>query len=84
MVSKKLSTTIRCVPRFGFRDTEVRTIEVDAPRGADDADLHASLAQWFQLRGIADAVYDIAADNDGLFAIINDEAYEEDWGTPLL
>ncbi len=81
---KRIATTVRCVPRFGFDNTEVRTIDLDGVDDASERQLLEALERWFALRGIADAVYDIQADNNGLFAIINDEAFEEEWGTPLL
>jgi len=39
---------------------------------------------YFAARGISDAVYDVNVDDDGWFAVINDEAYGQRWGTPLL
>jgi hypothetical protein len=42
------------------------------------------LTFYFAARGISDALYDITVDDDGFFAVVNDEAYEMQWGTPLL
>lgn len=81
---RKTATTIRCVPRYGFARTEVRTIDLEIPHGADEPELLEGLRFWFASRGIADAVYGIDVDDNGYFAIVNDEAYEQHWGTPLL
>lgn len=81
---KKIATTVRCVPRYGYDGTEVRTVDLDVVQGADDDELRDALAQWFAQRGIRDAVYDIDAADDGFFAIINDESFVDEWGTPLL
>lgn len=75
---------MRCVPRFGYAETEVRTVDVDLPSGAEEEEIRTELSEWFARRGIADAVYGIDVDDDGYFAVINDEAYENEWGTPLL
>jgi len=80
----RTQTTIRCVPRCGFAATEVRTIDCDIPAAVDPPELLEALRFWFASRGIADAVYDVDVDDDGYFAIINDEAFAQDWGTPLL
>lgn len=80
----KTATTIRCVPRFGYEQTEVRAVELELRHEADERDLLAALTQWFHVRGVHDAIYDLQTDDDGFFAIVNDEAYEHDWGTPLL
>lgn len=81
---KRVATTIRCVPRYGYPRTEVRTIDLDLPQDADERELAEVLRYWFASRGIADALYDMDVDDDGFFAIINDEAYQQEWGTPLL
>ncbi len=81
---KRTALAIRCVPRYGFENTEVRTVDLDLPRNVDESTLHEALSFFFAARGISDAVYDIGVDDDGFFAIVNDEAYEVAWGTPLL
>ncbi len=81
---KKTATTMRCVPRYGYDHTNVRTIDIDLEDTDDEQELLAAVRQWFNHRGIADAVYDITVDDDGFLAVINDEAYAEDWGTPLI
>ena len=81
---RKLATTVRCVPRYGYPDTEVRTIDVDVSRDAEEQELLDAVRYWFASRGIAEAVYDIDVDDNGHFAIVNDEAYANSWGTPLL
>jgi hypothetical protein len=77
---RKTLTTVRCVPRYGFEHTEVRTIDLELRDVADEHELLAALQTWFNQRGIADAVYGIDVDDDGFFGIINDEAYQEQWG----
>lgn len=77
-------TTIRCVPRYGYDFTNVREVELDLPTADHEHALHQALSRWFAERSIADAVYDIDVDDDGFFAIINDETYYEEWGAPLL
>lgn len=81
---KKTALMIRCVPRFGYDNTEVRTIDVDVVRDAEREDVLDAVGFFFASRGIADAVYDVDADDDGYFAVINDEVFEHTWGTPLL
>ena len=81
---KKIATTVRCVPRFGYEGTDVRTIDLDLADTADEHELADSARRWFEERGIADAVYDITVDDDGFFAVINDEVYAAEWGTPLI
>lgn len=81
---KKTALMIRCVPRFGFDNTEVRIIDLDVLAGADEAGLQAAVEFYFASRGISDAVYDITTDDDGFFAVINDEAFDAAWGRPLL
>lgn len=80
---KRTLTTVRCVPRFGYEYADVRTVDIDGATQSEEEMLYA-LRRWFAMRGIADAVYGVDADDDGLFAIVNDEAYQGEWGTPLL
>ena len=80
---RKTATKIRCVPRYGYDDTEVRTIDLDITHNDDENELLRALRFWFASRGVADAVYDLAVDDNGFFAIVNDEAYAFDWGTPV-
>jgi len=81
---RKTLTTVRCVPRFGYDHANVRTVDVDLLDLSDEQELLVALRTWFAHRGIADAVYDVAADDNGFFAIINDEAYHHSWGEELL
>lgn len=81
---KKIATTIRCVPRYGYEGTEVRTIDLDLADSADEHELVEAVGKWFAERGIADALYDITVDDDGFFAVINDEVYAAEWGTRLI
>ena len=81
---KKTATTIRCVPRYGYEGTDVRTIDLDLADSADEPELAKAVGKWFDERGIADAVYDITVDDDGFFAVINDEVYAAAWGTRLV
>lgn len=81
---KRTALMIRCVPRFGYENTEVRTIDLDVNPDAGEEELRHAVNFYFATRGISDAVYDIAVDDDGFFAVINDEAYDMQWGTPLL
>jgi hypothetical protein len=81
---RKTATTVRCVPRCGFDRTEVRGVDLDLIDAADELELLRALQGWFAARGIADAVYDLDVDNNGFFAIINDEVYDEEWGSPIL
>ncbi len=81
---RKTALMIRCVPRYGYENTEVRTVDLDVPRDADERQLHEALRFFFMTRGISDAIYDVDVDDDGYFAVINDEAYDWDWGAPLL
>ena len=69
--------------RCGFDNTEVRTVDLEAPANADQAQLHRLLNHWFVQRGIEEAVFAIELDDKGYLAIINDEAYHQPWGTPL-
>jgi len=81
---KKTALMVRCVPRYGYERTEVRTIDLDLPRDIEEGQLRDALTFYFAARGISDAVYDIDVDANGFFAVINDEAYEFNWGAPLL
>jgi hypothetical protein len=81
---RKTLTTVRCVPRYGYEYTQVRTVDLELLDIADEQELLHALRMWFAHRGIADAVYDVAIDANGLFAIINDEAYHQDWGEAVL
>ncbi len=81
---KRVATSIRCVPRFGYANTEVRMLDVGISADAEEADTREALMAWFSAHGIADAVYDVQFGDDGLMAIINDEAFDADWGNPLL
>ena len=81
---KKTALMIRCVPRFGFENTEVRTIDLDLPRDSEEQELREAVTFFFASHGIDDALYDIDVDDDGYFAIINDEVYAAAWGTPVL
>jgi hypothetical protein len=80
---RKTLTTFRCVPRYGFDHAEVRTIDLELVDLADEQEILHAARTWFAQRGIADAVYDVAVDNDGFFVVINDEAYHQDWGEAL-
>jgi hypothetical protein len=80
---KRTLTTVRCVPRFGYDHAQVRTVDLELPEGWDDELLQSVLSSWFAQRGIAEAVYSIEAADDGFFAVINDEAFHEEWGEPL-
>lgn len=81
---RKTALMVRCVPRYGFENTEVRTVDLDVPHDADESTLQEALTFYFAGRGISDALYDIAVDDNGFFAIVNDEAYDYTWGRPLL
>lgn len=81
---KKVLTTIRCVPRLGLVGTQMRVIDIDLPEQADEQVLAEAVNGFFAQRGIADALYDISVDDDGYLAVINDEAYLNDWGMQLL
>lgn len=81
---KKTAVMVRCVPRYGFDHTEVRTIDLDITRDVELEQFRQAVYFYFAARGIHDAVYDVEVDDNGYFAVINDEAYERPWGTPLL
>jgi hypothetical protein len=81
---KRTATTIRCIPRLGLDSTQVRVIEVDLPEGWDDRDLQVILDGWFRQHGASEAVYSVEVDNDGYFAIINDDAFERTWGEEIV
>lgn len=59
-------------------------MEVDVCEDFAQPELARALDRWFAVRGIADAVFAVDQDDEGFFAIINDEAYAQDWGQPLL
>lgn len=80
---KKTALMLRCVPRYGFDHTEVRMVDLDVSPRADIELVHEALTLYFAVRGISDAVYAVDFDNDGPFAIVNDEVYEHAWGTPV-
>lgn len=81
---RRILTTLRCVPRYGYDHAQVRTIDLDLLDTSDEQELLTAARTWFAQRGIANAVYDISVDDNGFFAIINDAAYREDWGEVLL
>ncbi|MFQ5804883.1 MAG: hypothetical protein ACE5I3_00370 [Phycisphaerae bacterium] len=81
---RRTLTTVRCVPRFGYEHAQVRTVDLDLLDVANEREVLAALRAWFTQRGIPDAVYDVAVDDDGFFGVINDEAYHENWGQPVL
>ena len=81
---KRTATTIRCVPRYGYESTNVRTIDLDLDADVDERGLLAALRTWFAQRHLPEAVFDVGVDEDGYFAVINDETFAEDWGTPLI
>ena len=80
---QRIVTTLRCVPRFGYAYTEVRTVDLDVTDAHNEQELRRAVARFFAAFGIQDAVYDVDVDDDGYFAIINDEAYQVDWGEPV-
>lgn len=81
---RKTATSIRCVPRLGLDNTQVRTVDLDLPENWDETDLQVVLSNWFGARGVGDAIYAIEVDPDGFFAVINDEAFEQAWGEALM
>jgi hypothetical protein len=81
---KRIAQMIRCVPRFGYANTEVRSIDVELPPDVELDELRRVIEFYFASRGIGEAVFDVNFDDDGCFAVINDEAYEMVWGQPLL
>ncbi|MBK9120958.1 MAG: hypothetical protein IPM18_15365 [Phycisphaerales bacterium] len=80
---KKTAYMLRCLPRCGFDHTEVRMVDLDLTPHADVEVVREALTLFFAVRGISEAVYAVDFDHDGPYAIINDEAYEHAWGTPL-
>lgn len=80
---RKTLTTIRCVPRYGYDFAKVRSVDLDLPEGWDEHNLQTVLTRWFAERSVADAVYDIEVDDDGFFAVVNDEAFHEQWGEEI-
>jgi len=81
---RRVMTTFRCVPRYGYDYAAVRTIDVDLVEASGDRAMLEALNLWFAGHGVADAVYDIDYDDDGCFVIVNDEAYLQNWGEELL
>jgi hypothetical protein len=81
---KRTALAIRCVPRYGYKNTEVRTVDLDLPHDADELALRQALTFYFAVRGISDAIYDLDTDDSGYFAVVNDDIYAQAWGTPLL
>jgi hypothetical protein len=60
----------------------VRLLDVDWG-GDDQRELHEALDRWFREHGIADAVFAVEVDDDGYFAVVNDEVFEQHWGRPI-
>ncbi len=79
-MTRKTVTSIRCVPRYGYDFAEVRSLDVEVGNMFDEEILRDAIERFFLMQGIGDAVYAIDVDDDGYFAIINDEAYQDDWG----
>ena len=81
---KKTVASVRCVPRYGYDFAEVRSLDVEIAGSLHDEEvLKEAIERHFLSMGIGDAVYDMDVDDDGFFAIINDEAYQDDWGEAL-
>ena len=81
---KKLVASVRCVPRYGYDFAEVRSLDVELAGSIHDEEvLREAVERYFLSIGIGDAVFDIDVDDDGYFAIINDEAYQDDWGESI-
>ncbi len=80
---KKLATTIRCLPRLGLDYTELRLVDVDVEQDATDGELYQAVLRYFARHGLHDAVFAVEVDQDGVFAIINDDAYTTEWGATL-
>lgn len=81
---RKTVTSMRCVPRYGYEFADVRMVDLDVRNAYDENELRIATQVFFAALGIEDAVYDIDVDDDGYFAIINDEAYLSNWGEALL
>ncbi len=81
---KTTALMVRCVPRYGFDNTEVRTIDLHLPQHAEEEELKEAVFFYFASLGLDDALYAIEVDDNGFFAVINDEAYDRPWGRPLL
>jgi len=81
---RKTVTSLRCVPRYGYPFADVRTVDLDIRDTHDEDELRLAVQVFFSAIGVVDALYDIDVDDDGYFAIINDDAYREDWGDSLL
>lgn len=84
MRSKRTALLMRCIPRFGYQNTEVRMIDLDVSPESQMRDIWQRVNVYFAARRIHDAVYDVGVDNDGYYAVINDEAFGQDWGKPVL
>lgn len=80
---KRVLTKVRCVPRFGYDYANVRHIAVELPDTPDPQILRLALERWFSEHGVEDAVFDVQYADDGLLAIVNDEAYQSPWGEPI-
>ena len=63
---KKTATTIRCVPRYGYEGTDVRTIDLDLADSADEPELAKAVGKWFDERGIAFGVVQAAENFESL------------------
>ena len=81
---KRTLTTIRCVPRFGYDFASPRTIDFDLPHHFDENDLEGVMLEWFSARDLVDALFAVEFDDEGYFAIVNDEAFHVEWGEPLI
>ena len=66
---KRTLTAIRCVPRYGYDHAQVRTVDIDLADPHDDDAMLRLLRAWFDSIGVPDAVYDLAVDDDGFFAV---------------
>lgn len=83
MRARRVQTKVRCVPRFGYEFAQVREIDVDVENGHDDVELRSAVESYFAARGLSEALYDLEVDDNGYFAIVNDEAFHDEWGTSL-
>ncbi|MGE3181182.1 MAG: hypothetical protein AB7N71_06085 [Phycisphaerae bacterium] len=84
MTKKQIATTVRCVPRYGYVNTQVREISVGVDDNFDEPMLYNAVVRFFHSHGYEEAVFDFDMDEDGYFAIVNDEVFEGDWGTILI
>lgn len=80
---RKTATTIRCAPRLGIASSALRVVDIDIYDPDDDRELYQTLSAFFESRGIAEAIFDMTWDDEGCLAIINDEAFDYDWGSEL-